>query len=104
MSFPVTVGVPVQDRGDLDEIRGAFDEPPVELESRPFDGAVFAQVVGVLGTGGASVLIAWIKARAEARQHMSISAHGIEATGYTAKELGPVLDLLKLEAPDGDGA
>lgn len=32
--------------------------------------------------------------RPEARKHMSISIGGIEATGYTAKELEPVLKML----------
>ena len=98
----MTLGVPIEDADDLAEVMRAFEEPPTKLEAHPFDGAALAQVVGVIGTGGVPVLLAWIKSRTEKRKHMSISAFGIEANGYTMKELEPVLEMLTSDPLVGD--
>jgi hypothetical protein len=90
----VTVGVPIEDADDLAEVARAFEEPPTKLEAHPFDRAALAQVGWIVSTGGVPVLIAWIKSRTEKRKHMSINAFGIEASGYTMKELEPVLEML----------
>lgn len=98
METAVTVGVPVADADDLSDVTPVFADPPVALEAHPFDGAVFAQVAGVVTSAGVPVLLAWIKARTEKRKHMSISAYGVEATGYTVEELQPVLEMLKADS------
>ena len=98
----MTVGVPTEDAKDLEELLRAFEQTPTRLEAHPFDGAALAQVVGVLSTGGVPVLLAWIKSRTEKRKHLSISAFGIEASGYTMKELEPVLERLRSDPPVGD--
>jgi hypothetical protein len=102
MSTAVTVGVPIEDAPDLAELVPAFQEPPTELEAHPFDGAALAQLAGVLGSGGVPVLIAWIKSRTERRKHMSLNVLGVEATGYTIKELEPVLEMLRAESAPQD--
>lgn len=102
MTTAVVLGVPSDEAGDLASAAAAFAEPPTPLQSHPFDGAALAQIAGLVSAAGVPVLVAWINARAERRKHMSISAFGVEASGYTADELKPVLDLLRAARPDDE--
>jgi hypothetical protein len=103
MESLVIVGVPLDEAGELEDLGSIFAEPPVMLEAHPFDGDTFAQAAGVLISGGVPVLIAWIKSRTERRKYMSISANGVDASGYTIDELAPVLEMLKEQHRSSDG-
>lgn len=91
--------MPIEDADDLTRVIRAFVESPTTLETHPFDGAALAQVAAIVSSGGIPVLITWIKSRTDKRKHMSINAFGIEASGYTMKELEPVLEMLRFDQP-----
>jgi hypothetical protein len=97
MTETFILGVPSEDRAELEKVIGEMGDPVELVEHRYFDASLYADALVNAGVAAAGwdVLKTWIKARAEVRKATRISLNGIEVTAYSVREAEKMIAIIR---------
>lgn len=100
MSVSVAIQVPTVDSDDLDEIGKTLETDQEIITGLPFDGEAVAQLVASVTTVSLPFFAAWLRARVDARKHLSVTIKGMKLRGYSPKEVEKIIDVVQRELSD----
>jgi len=102
MSVPVLVQVPLDDASALEGLVEGMDNASHAGTAHPFDGETVAQVLILLSTAGFPYFRTWAQGRISARKGFKAVINGVELSGYTAEEVGSILEHVQREIAGND--
>ncbi|HVX69712.1 MAG TPA: hypothetical protein VHA79_08490 [Mycobacteriales bacterium] len=93
----IAVGVPAEDRSDLEDLSVALGLPSFDpVEVRPFDGQTAVQLVVALGGGGGALRVVevWLRERASVKKNFRVTVDGMEIVGADVEAVERVIAAL----------
>lgn len=90
------VGVPVEDRGDLEALMASIDGAAEFSQHRYIDGATYIEAITqiVFSAAAWATFREWIRARSDVKKATRVTMDGVEITAMTPKDVVRVIELI----------